>query len=132
MLVAIVAAIMGAAIVRSVMAAFIRASSPPLQLTGEGAIATVNVTIKPDAPGEVIYTLEGLHRSAPARSEDGTTIPRGTTVVIVRRERGFAWVRSLDPLTELQSDVPLPLPEEQRPDKDALERPHSEAVDSSG
>jgi hypothetical protein len=87
------------------MGAFIRASTAPLQLTSEGAIGTVNATIRPDAAGEVIYTLEGLHRSAPARSEDGKMIPRGTAVVIVRREGGFAWVMPLDPLAELATDA---------------------------
>lgn len=80
--VAIVAAVIGAVIVRTVMAAFVRASTPPLQLSGEGAVATVNAAIRADAPGEVVYTLEGLHRSTPARSENGTVIPRGTPVVI--------------------------------------------------
>ena len=37
------------------------------------ALATVNASIRVDGPGEVIYTLEGLHRSTPARSsgDDG-------------------------------------------------------------
>jgi len=128
LLVAIVAAIMGAALVRSIMGAFVRAGTPPLQLTGEGAIATVNATIRPDSPGEVIYTLEGLHRSAPARSEDGSTIPRGAAVVIVRREGGFAWVESMDPLSALETGSPPPLPEEQ-PANTELEGPQHEAAD---
>ena len=97
---AIVAAIVGAVIVRAVAAAFVRASTPALALTGEGAIATVNAPIRPGNAGEVIYTLEGLRRSCPARSLDGGTIPRGTEVVIVRRERGMAWVSPLMPVDE--------------------------------
>jgi hypothetical protein len=79
----------------------------PLMLTGEGALATVNATIRPGAPGEVIYTLEGLTRSAPARSLDNDTIPRGTSVAIVKRESGFAWVTPIDSLTE-ESRVATP------------------------
>ena len=131
LLIAIVTALVGAALVRSLMGAFVRASTPPLQLTGEGAIATVNATIRPDAPGEVIYTLEGLHRSAPARSEDGSTIPRGTTVVILRREGGFAWVESIDPLSSLETGSPPPLAEPQRPADSDVERPQHEALDKT-
>lgn len=98
LLIAIVAAIVGAALIRGLFQAFVRAGTPPLQLSGDGAIGTVNAAIRADAPGEVIYTLEGLHRSVPARSTDGTSIPRGTAVVITRREGGFAWVEPLDPL----------------------------------
>ena len=101
LLVAVIAAVLGAALIRSLLGAFVRASTPPLQLTAEGALATVNATIRPDAPGEVIYTLEGLHRSLPARSTVAAVIPRGTAVVITRREGGFAWVEPLDPLTEM-------------------------------
>jgi membrane protein implicated in regulation of membrane protease activity len=99
--VAIAAALIGAFVVRAIMDAFVRSSTEPLQLTGEGALATVNATIRPDAPGEVIYTLEGLHRSLPARSELGLTIPRGSTIVITRRSGGFAWVEPVDPLDNL-------------------------------
>jgi hypothetical protein len=103
LLFAVIAAVLGAALIRSLLGALVRASTPPLQLTAEGALATVNATIRPDAPGEVIYTLEGLHRSLPARSTDGMVIPRGTAVVITRREGGFAWVEPLDPLAEMET-----------------------------
>jgi hypothetical protein len=103
---AIVAAVIGAAVIRLAMNVFIRASSPPLFESAEGALATVNAAIRPDAPGEVIYTLEGLHRSLPARSIDGSAIPRGVTVVIARREAGIAWVERLDPLEEFTLNTP--------------------------
>lgn len=98
---ALVAAVLGAFLLRSLMAAFIRSSSPPLSLSGEGAIATVNATIHRDSAGEVGYTLEGLHRSAIARSQEGIEIPRGTQVVITRRDAGIAWVEPIDPLDEI-------------------------------
>jgi hypothetical protein len=123
LLAAVLAAVVGAWIVRGVMGIFVRASTPPLELSGEGAIATVNSAIRAGAPGEVVYTLEGLHRSLPARSVDGSTIPRGAAVVIERQEGGFAWVRSLDPVSgpEISDSLALPpngsngAPEEERP-----------------
>jgi hypothetical protein len=98
---ALAAAVVGAYLVWFVMRAFARASTEPLSARAEGAMGTVNATIRPDAPGEVIYTLEGLTRSLPARSESGATIPRGTAVAILRRERGMAVVTPLDPLESL-------------------------------
>jgi hypothetical protein len=98
---ALVAGVIGALLLRSLMEAFMRSSSPPLSLSGEGAIATVNATIHRDSAGEVGYTLEGLHRSAIARSEDGIEIPRGAQVVITRRDHGIAWVEPIDPFDEL-------------------------------
>ena len=98
---AVVAALLGAAAVRAHMAALVRSSSPPLRDGAAGALGTINAPIRADAVGEVIYTREGLRRSAPARSLDGQPLSRGTQVIIVRRERGIAWVSPLDPLASL-------------------------------
>lgn len=92
------AAVIGAAIVRAAFMAFLRADTPPLAASAEGAVGTVNATIRPNAPGEVMVTLEGLHRAIPARSVDGRTILRGTPVAVVERRGGFALVTPLDPL----------------------------------
>ena len=96
LVIAVLAGLLGAFLVRSLMAAFVRSETPPLALTAEGALATVNATIRPGNPGEVIYTLEGLTRSSPARSLDGGTLVRGTNVAIVKTEGGFAWVAPID------------------------------------
>ena len=111
-LLAVVAAVLGAAFVRAAMAAFVRASTSPLQGSAVGTVGTLSAPIRDDAPGEVIYTLEGLRCSAAARSVDGTPLPRGTTVVIVRREQGIAWVEPLDPLAALnQPSAPARAPD---------------------
>lgn len=93
---AILAAVLGAILIRTFMAQLFQASTPPLESGAEGALATVNATIRPDGAGEVIFSLEGLTRSSPARSLDGAIIPRGTSVAIVKKERGMAWVAPLD------------------------------------
>jgi membrane protein implicated in regulation of membrane protease activity len=113
--VAVVAALLGAALVRALMAALVRSSTPPLHDGAVGAIGVINAPIRLDAVGEVIYTLEGLRRSAPARSVDGRPMPRGVDVVIVRRERGIAWVAPLDPLAALDHDASTGLVESQNP-----------------
>jgi len=99
--IAIVAGLAGALAIRALMNAFVRASVPPLSATAEGAIGQINATIRPGSSGQVSYTLEGLARNVIARAEDpAATIPRGTEVVITRREGGVAFVESLDPLEE--------------------------------
>ena len=106
--VAFVAALLGAGIVRTVMSAFARASSAPLAADPIGAIGTLNARIQPGMLGEVGYDLEGLHRTAPARAEEQASLPRGTNVVIVGYERGVARVRTLDPLSAVPSRIPRP------------------------
>jgi hypothetical protein len=93
---AILAAVLGAILIRTFMAQLFRSSTAPLESGAEGALATVNATIGLDGAGEVIFSLEGLTRSSPARSLDGSIIPRGTSVAIVKKERGMAWVAPLD------------------------------------
>jgi membrane protein implicated in regulation of membrane protease activity len=105
---AIAGGLFGALLLRALMAAFVRSSVAPLRADSIGAVATVNAAIRADGVGEVIYTLEGLHRSSPARSEDGTSIPRGTTVVILRRENGVACVQPLNPLEGIAPDPLAP------------------------
>jgi hypothetical protein len=68
----------------------------------------VNAAIRAQGTGEVVYTLEGLQRSSPARSIDGRALPRGASVVIVRRESGIAYVEALDPLLEDSAGRDLP------------------------
>ena len=86
---------------RALIGAFARSSVEPLSAAAEGAVGELSAAIRADAVGEVIYVLEELHRSAPARTVDGTSLPRGAKVVIVRRERGMAYVSPLDPLSVL-------------------------------
>jgi hypothetical protein len=54
---AVVAAMLGAALVRAMMAAFLRASTRPLRADAAGAVGTLNAPIRADAPGEVIYSI---------------------------------------------------------------------------
>jgi hypothetical protein len=59
-----------------------------------GVVGRVTGPLHPDGTGEIIYTQLGARRSIPARSEDGTTIDRGSEVVVLRYERGIAYVRA--------------------------------------
>jgi len=63
----------------------------------DGVVARVSDEIRPDGGiGEIIFSQIGARRSAAARSEDGTPIPRGTEVVVLRYARGIAYVAPLN------------------------------------
>ncbi|RXH58378.1 hypothetical protein [Granulicella sibirica] len=58
-----------------------------------GVIARVSSQIRSGETGEILFTQLGTRRAAAARSEDGLPIARDTEVVVLRYERGIAYVR---------------------------------------
>jgi len=58
-----------------------------------GVVGRVTGPLRPGGTGEIVYSQLGARRSAPARSEDGTAIARDAEVVVLRYERGIAYVR---------------------------------------
>lgn len=58
-----------------------------------GTTATVSVPISEGRLGEIVYTLQGARHSDGARSVNGTDIGHEKEVVIVRYERGIAYVQ---------------------------------------
>lgn len=63
-----------------------------------GILGHVSSSIRETGTGEVIYTQQGTRRSCGARSEDGRAIERGAEVVVMRYEKGIAYVRRFDDL----------------------------------
>lgn len=57
-----------------------------------GIVAKVTSTIHPGGTGEIVYTLGGTRHSDGARAETGEHLERGTEVVILRVEKGIAYV----------------------------------------
>lgn len=57
-----------------------------------GVLATVNSSIREGGTGEIVYSQEGVRRSAAARSEDGKAIAKGEEVLVLRYEKGCAYV----------------------------------------
>jgi membrane protein implicated in regulation of membrane protease activity len=67
-----------------------------------GVLAKVSDSIRSDGGiGEILFLQTGARRCSAARSDDGRTIKRGTEVVVIRYERGIAYVR---PWAELEGD----------------------------
>src|ERR1700761_6679890 len=58
-----------------------------------GVVGRVTGPLRPNGTGEIIYTQLGARRSVPARAENGAAIDRGAEVVVLRYERGIAYVR---------------------------------------
>jgi hypothetical protein len=70
-----------------------------------GVIAHVSDSIRDNGGiGEIIFSQTGARRATAARSEDGTPIQRGTEVLVIRYERGIAYVRRFDELSHHHLD----------------------------
>lgn len=69
-----------------------------------GVVGRVSDSIRPDGVGEILFSQIGARRAAAARSEDGTAIERGTEVVVMRYERGIAYVRRWSELSGEMSE----------------------------
>jgi hypothetical protein len=64
-----------------------------------GVLARVSSTIREGGTGEIAYSQGGARRAAAARSDAGVAIARDVEVVVLRYERGVAYVR---PWSELE------------------------------
>jgi membrane protein implicated in regulation of membrane protease activity len=63
-----------------------------------GVIGRVSGTIRSEGTGEILFSQNGARRSSPARSDNGLPIERDREVVVMRYERGIAYVRCWDEL----------------------------------
>jgi len=70
-----------------------------------GVLARVSDSIRDNGGiGEIIFSQTGIRRSNAARSEDGSPILRGTEVVVIRYERGVAYVRPFEDIVPHRLD----------------------------
>jgi membrane protein implicated in regulation of membrane protease activity len=75
-----------------------------------GVIARVTSSIRESGTGEVVYVQQGVRQVAAARSANGTAIPRGAEVVILRSEKGIVYVDLWDNLVVRTEREPARLP----------------------
>lgn len=93
--IASIAGLVGAAFVFAFLAKFINPRLTvlaPEDFQLPGVVAKVTSTIRPGGTGEIVYTLGGTRHSDGARSETAELLERGTEVVILRVEKGIAYV----------------------------------------
>jgi hypothetical protein len=69
-----------------------------------GVLARVSSPIREGGTGEIAYSQGGARRAAAARSDAGADIARDVEVVVLRYERGVAYVR---PWSELEGPPPV-------------------------
>jgi membrane protein implicated in regulation of membrane protease activity len=67
-----------------------------------GVVGRVSSALRPSGTGEILFSLDGTRRSAPARAENGVLISKDAQVLVVRYEHGVAWVRPFTDLEELE------------------------------
>lgn len=65
-----------------------------------GVLGRVSSPVRSGGTGEMIFSQAGTRRSAAIRSENGETISKGEEVVVTRFEKGVAWVRRWEELSE--------------------------------
>lgn len=58
-----------------------------------GAFGRLSLPIRAGGTGELIYSQQGTRRVTGARSEDGSAIAKGAEVLVIRYEKGIAFVR---------------------------------------
>jgi membrane protein implicated in regulation of membrane protease activity len=101
LLFASIAGVVGASIVFWFFVKVMVASERPMDPTEfriVGAVGTLTLGIREGGTGELVYVQGGARKTAAARSEDGSAIPKGTEVAVTSFERGIAYVRPWEEL----------------------------------
>jgi membrane protein implicated in regulation of membrane protease activity len=62
----------------------------------EGVLGVITSPVRVGGTGEIQFSQDGCRRFAPARSDTGAVLARGTEVVVMRYEQGIAYVRPWD------------------------------------
>jgi uncharacterized membrane protein len=71
-----------------------------------GAVGRVSAALRLGGTGEIVYEQMGARCAVPARSEDGVPIQKQEEVFVVRYEKGIAYVRRWEDVTEGEDEGP--------------------------
>ncbi|HUJ16216.1 MAG TPA: hypothetical protein VL284_20670 [Thermoanaerobaculia bacterium] len=99
LLVATLVGLIGGALMYAYLARVLSMQESPLvdaDFDMTGTLGHISMPIRDGGTGELIYSQEGTRRSCGARSEDGRAIDRGAEVVVMRYDKGIAYVRRWD------------------------------------
>jgi membrane protein implicated in regulation of membrane protease activity len=102
LLVAIAVGVFGAWILAAFLR-FLQSRERPLDPADyeiTGTLGRVSSTIRPGGVGEVIYVRDGARKPLPACSDDGREIGRDEEVIVTRFEKGIAYVRTWEAMTQ--------------------------------
>jgi membrane protein implicated in regulation of membrane protease activity len=78
----------------------------PLDYEMVGVLGHLSCPIRVGGTGEIIFAQEGVRKPCAARSENGEPLAKGEEVVITRYERGVAYVRRWEDLTNPEENAP--------------------------
>jgi membrane protein implicated in regulation of membrane protease activity len=73
-----------------------------------GVLGHVSSPIRPGGVGEVIYQRDGARKPLCAKSEEDILIARGEEVIVTRYEKGIAYVRTWEAMTQPPTTEPQP------------------------
>lgn len=102
LLVAIAVGLTGAWILAAFLR-FLQSHEQPLNAADyemAGTLGRVSCAIRSGGVGEVIYVRDGARRPLPALSDDGREIRRDEEVIVTRFEKGIAYVRTWEAMTQ--------------------------------
>ena len=95
---AVVVGIAGGSAVNRFVRSLVRSERPLEPSSMVGKVAKVTSPIRAGGTGEIVYSLHGTRHAEAARAESGAGIEKGSKVVVVRHEKGIAYVSPLDEL----------------------------------
>lgn len=99
MLGAVIAGLVGAVIICMFVNKFLMKGDTTMRASDyylPGTLARVTSSIREGGIGEIVYVQGGTRKTAGARSDENLAHPFGQEVVIVRYEKGMAYVRAVD------------------------------------
>jgi len=70
-----------------------------------GILGQLTAAIREGGTGEMAFSQAGIRRSMAARSDGDTAIARGTEVVVTKYDKGIAYVRPWEDLTDSKETV---------------------------
>jgi hypothetical protein len=87
----------GSMVVNRLMSALVSRERPLEPISYYGTPARVTIPIRGGGgTGEIIYTVDGTRRCSGARSNDGNGISKDAEVIILRYDKGIAYVAAFD------------------------------------
>ena len=95
---AVVVGIAGGSAVNRFVRSLVRSERPLEPSSMVGKVAKITSPIRAGGTGEIVYSLHGTRHAEAARAESGAGIEKGSKVVVVRHEKGIAYVSPLDEL----------------------------------
>jgi membrane protein implicated in regulation of membrane protease activity len=90
--------VLGGSLVNRFLGLILTRERPLQPTTLIGVIGHVTSRIREGGTGEVVFVINGTRKVSAARADSGAEIHKGTEVIIVRMEKGIAYVSTWDEL----------------------------------